>query len=177
LLVIIDELGALCDRLPNAKSRERNFAKLHTIVDESFQGRAPGLGFLIAGTNEAIEDPDTGLFSYPPLRSRLKPATDTAEITRFSSIIPLSPLSPEEIYLLLHNIMRVQALGDPEKFLVSEEGIQRFLELSAGRSSQTRAANPRDIVRPFVDLLARLEANPKTSWADLLKNHFARRVN
>jgi hypothetical protein len=174
LLLVFDELANLCNRLPNGRARDGNFAVLHTIVDESFQGMAPGLGFVFAGTDEAIEDEERGLFSYPPLRSRLKPTNAAAPFTLLSPIIPLAPLAYEEVFMLLRNIVIVHALGDSSKLQVTDENIQSFLERSVAGRTQSKAFNPRDIVKPFVEMLASLEANPQARWADVMKDFSAR---
>lgn len=63
LYIIIDELSGLTEQLANIKAREGNFGTMLKMLNESMQGGAPNLGFLLGGTNDAVEDEETGLFS------------------------------------------------------------------------------------------------------------------
>nr|WP_281722788.1 BREX system ATP-binding domain-containing protein [Nitrosomonas nitrosa] len=164
LFVIVDELSALTDRLGNIKARHGNFGALLKLINESIQGGAPGFGFLFSGTDSAVEDEDKGLFSYAPLRSRLKPSAANEEITRFTPIIPLKPLGYEHLYELLRRVTLVHAGGEPERQVLPDNGIQFFVEQHIGSSASTKVANPRDILRPFVELLVKIEENPTKPW-------------
>jgi hypothetical protein len=168
LLVMVDELATLTHRLPNAKSRQGSFEVLLTMINNSYQGNCPGLGFLLAGTPECLTDPDRGLFSYPPLRARLQ-TYDTHGLADYSGpVIKLEPLSPEALFVLLQNIRRVQAQGDESKYLVPDEALKVFLEKVHAKLPAKAVANPRDVVRPFVSLLSILEQNPNGCWQDLI---------
>ncbi len=164
LYVIIDELSGLTEQLANVKAREGNFGTVLKVLNESMQGGAPGLGVLLGGTNEAIADEERGLFSYVPLRSRLKPYTPDGEITSFTPLIPLNALDFEHIYELLRRVTLVHAGGDAEKLMLPDAGIRFFLEQRIADSGSSKIANPREILRPFVELLAKIEQNPGKTW-------------
>lgn len=164
LFVIVDELSALTDRLGNIRARQGNFGALLKLINESIQGGAPGLGFLFSGTDSAVEDEEKGLFSYAPLRSRLKPSGGNGEISRFTPIVPLKPLGYEHMYELLRRVALVHAGGEAEKQVLPDNGIQFFVEQNIGSSDSTKAVNPRDILRPFVELLVKIEENPTKPW-------------
>lgn len=161
LYIIIDELSGLTEQLANVKAREANFGIMLNMLNESMQGGAPYLGFLFAGTNDAIQDEYTGLFSNSSLRSRLKPVSPNGETTSFSPLIPLKALGFEHIYELLRRVALVNAGGDVEKAKLPDEGIQFFLEQHIVGSG---SPNPREILRPFVELLAKIEQNPGKAW-------------
>lgn len=164
LYVIIDELAVLVEQLGHIKSREGNYGAMLKIVNESIQGGAQGLGFLFSGTEDAIRDEAKGLFSYPPLRSRLKPCSANEEITRFTPIIPLKPLGYEHMFELLRRVAVLHAGGDAAKQLIPDEGIQFYVEQRIAGSVSAKGVCPRDVLRPFVELLARLEENPEKPW-------------
>jgi hypothetical protein len=164
LYVIVDELSVLVEQLGHIKSREGNYGTILKIVNESIQGGATGLGFLFSGTEVAIGDEDKGLLSYPPLRSRLKPCAPNGEITRFTPIIPLKALGYEHMFELLRRVALVHAGGDAEKQLIPDEGIQFYVEQRIAGSMSAKNVSPRDVLRPFVELLARLEENPEKPW-------------
>lgn len=168
LLVMLDELSTLTHRLPNAKSRQGSFEVLLTIINQCFQGNVQGLGFLLAGTPGCLRDPDRGLFSYPALRSRLQTYDQRGLVDFSGPVIKLQTLGPEELIVLLHNIRRVQALGDEGKFLLSDEAIKSFLDKLYAKLNADYLKNPRDVVRPFVSLLCLMEQNPNEHWQELV---------
>ena len=67
LLVNVDELVVLSHRLANTTSRNRNYEALLRIINDCLQGRVEGLAFIFAGTDECLEDPRRGLYSYEAL--------------------------------------------------------------------------------------------------------------
>jgi hypothetical protein len=164
LYIIVDELSALVEQLGHIKAREGNYGTILKIVNESIQGGAPGLGFLFSGTANAIEDEEIGLFSYPPLRSRLKPCSENGEITRFTPVISLKPLGYEHMFELLRRVAVVHAGGDAEKQVLPDEGIQFYVEQRIAGSGSANGVNPRDVLRPFVELLVKIEENPQKPW-------------
>ena len=110
------------------------------------------------------------MFSYEALATRLADnAFATTGLKDFSGpVIRLQNLSPEDLFVLLHNIRNVFALGDPAKFLIDDEGIKQFM----GHCSSTLGADffltPRDSVKAFVGMLSVIEQNPATGWKSLL---------
>ncbi len=83
-------------------------------------------------------------------------------------MIRLQNLSPEDLFVLLHNVRNVFALGDPSKYLIDEQGIKDFM----GHCGSTLGADfyltPRDAVKAFVGLLSVIEQNPGTEWRTVL---------
>jgi hypothetical protein len=71
LYICLDEMVVLSHRLPSSRARQANYEALLTILNDCFQGGAQDIGFLLAGTDEFLEDRRRGLFSYEALRSRL----------------------------------------------------------------------------------------------------------
>jgi len=171
LLVNLDEMVVLSHRLPSSRARQANYEALLTLLNDCLQGAAAGLGFVLAGTDECIEDRRRGLFSYEALRSRLaENAFGRADglVDLSGPVLRLQPLTPEDLFVLLRNVATVHAHGDPAKVLVPEEGIAAVLQ----RANETLGAEffrtPRDVVRSFVGLLNLIEQNPGRTWRDLL---------
>jgi hypothetical protein len=172
LLVMIDELSALTHRLPNSRSRQASFEVLLTIINDAFQGNVQGLGFLLAGTPECLTDPDRGIFSYSPLRSRLQTFDQHGLLDYSGPVIKLVPLGPEELVVLLQNIRRVQAMGDESKYLVPDEGLKYFLDKMYAKLG-AKCLNAREVARPLVKVLNILEQNPKEHWQQVIDNVIA----
>ncbi|MEZ0256991.1 MAG: ATP-binding protein [Chthoniobacter sp.] len=174
LLVGLDELVVLSHRLPNTRVRQANYEELLSIINDCFQGGVGHLGFLLAGTDECLEDKRRGLYSYEALRSRLVENYFAADGVRDLSgpVVRLQNLTPEDLFVLLRNIRHIHANGDAVKYLVPDEALVAVLQ----RANETLGAEyyktPRDVVRSFVGLLNVLEQNPARTWPEFVGANF-----
>lgn len=169
LLVVLDEMVNLY-KLASGRSRNANYERLLSILNDSLQGTSEGIGFLFAGTPEFLSDPRRGLYSYQALQSRLgENAFAVGELVDFSGpVLRLASLSPEELFVLLRNLRNVHAGGDPEQYLLPDEGLEAFMAHCNEVVGASYFRTPRSIVRSFVSLLAVLEQNPEARWQDLV---------
>lgn len=169
LLVSLDELVNLY-KLANTQARNANYEQILRILNDSLQGTAVGLGFVLGGTPEFLLDTRRGLYSYPALQSRLAQNTFTSgELVDFSGpVVRLSSLTPEDFYVLLQKVRHVYAGGVPEKYLLPDNGIFSFMEHCSNRIGETYFRTPRTTITAFINLLAVLEQNPGTQWESLL---------
>lgn len=174
LLVIFDELGNLTNRSSNPQAREASLSCILEALNESLQKNRGGFGIIFAGLTEAVTDPEKGLFSSTALRTRLKPAGNG--FIPASTLITLSPLRPEETLQLLQNIVHVWAEGAPEKYLLPEEGIRLFLEKYYASAEKNAVITPREVVRPFIEILYRLEEKPEAKWHEVIEAHPMKRL-
>lgn len=168
VLVLLDELSALTHRLPNVRARQANVTVLLSIVNDCLQGGASGLGFVLAGTPDSLEDRDRGLFSIPALRSRLQGYAPTGYTDYASPVLRLEPLGKDELLVLIHKVRRVKCLGDESKQLLPDDALDRFLNRALSRFGRTVLSNPRDVLRPFVTVLNLLEQQPDQNWEELI---------
>lgn len=171
LLVGLDEMVVLSHRLPHSRARQANYEALLTILNDCVQGSVKGLGFLLAGTDECLEDKRRGLFSYEALRSRLAEnaiARQQGLVDLSGPVIRLQPLTPEDLFVLLKNVALVHAGGDPAKVIAGDEAITAALHQANETLGAEFFRTPRDVVRSFVGLLNLLDQNPGKTWQDLL---------
>jgi len=170
LVVNLDEMVVLSHRLPSARARQTNYESVLMILNDCLQGSVRGLGFVLAGTDECLEDKRRGLYSYEALRSRLVENRLTGDgIVDFSGpVVRLANLSPEELLVLLRNIRHVHAYGDPAKYIVPDDALVAVLQKASETLGAQYYKTPRDIVRSFVGLLNVLEQNPSKKWGELL---------
>lgn len=170
LLVTLDELVNLY-KLANTQARNANYEQILRILNDSLQGTAVGLGFILGGTPEFLLDTRRGLYSYPALQSRLAQNTfATNGLVDFSGpVVRLSSLTQEDLYVLLQKIRAVYAFGDPSKQLLPDQGVTSFMEHCSTRIGDTYFRTPRTTITAFINLLAVLEQNPGTAWQDLLR--------
>jgi len=169
LVVLVDELAVL-QRIQSPRARQSNYEQILRMWIESYQGRASGLGFVLATTPEALLHPRTGIYSYEALRSRLAENSFAVDGLRDHSgpVLRLAPLGREELFLLAHKLRRVFALGGSGEDLLPDEGITEFMRRSERRWGEAAFRSPRDTVKAFCDLLAALDQNPGTHWSDVL---------
>lgn len=169
LFICLDELVNLY-KLANTQARSANYEQLLRMLNDSLQGTAVGLGFVLGGTPEFLLDTRRGLYSYPALQSRLAQNTfASGNLVDFSGpVVRLAALTPEDFYVLLQKTRHVYATGDETKHLLPDNGIASFMEHCSKRIGDTYFRTPRTTITSFVNLLAVLEQNPGTAWQDLL---------
>lgn len=169
LLVCLDELVNLY-KLANSQARNSNYEQLLRMLNDSLQGTAVGLGFVLGGTPEFLMDTRRGVYSYSALQSRLAQNTFAVDgLVDFSGpIVRLSALTAEDFYLLLGKIRHVYAGGNPERHLLPDPAIASFMEHCANRIGDSFFRTPRTTITSFINLLAVLEQNPDADWKDIL---------
>lgn len=169
LLVCLDELVNLY-KLANTQARNSNYEQILRILNDSLQGTAARLGFLLGGTPEFLLDTRRGLYSYPALQSRLAENTfATRGLVDYSGpVLRLANLTQEDFYVLLTKLRHVYASGDPADYLIPDEGLVAFMQHCLTRVGEAYFRTPRTTITQFVNLLAVLEQNPQASWRDLV---------
>lgn len=168
-IVCLDELVNLY-KLSNTQARNANYEQILRILNDSLQGSAVGLGFILGGTPEFLMDTRRGLYSYPALLSRLaENKFATGGFVDFSGpVVRLSSLTAEDFYVLLLKLRDVYAQGIQERCLLPENAIKPFMEHCAQRIGESYFRTPRTTITAFINLLAVLEQNPGVAWTDLL---------
>ena len=170
LLVCLDEMVNLY-KLSSTRARLSNYEQILWILNDSLQGTAEHLGFLLGGTPEFLLDTRRGLYSYEALQSRLAENSfaQRAGVLDYSSpTLHLANLTPEEVYILLHNIRRVFASGDETQHLVPDEALEAFLRHCSETIGDAYFRTPRNTIRAFTDLMSVLEQNEHLEWRDLI---------
>lgn len=170
LLVCLDELVVLSHRLNNRQARDRNYEAVLRIVNDCLQGSVEGILFLFAATDDCLTDRRRGLFSYEALATRLATNRFAADglVDMSGPVIKLASLTPEDCFVLLHNIRRVHARGQNEDALLPEEAIVAYLDSCNRRMGAAYFQTPRETVKDFVGLLNVLEQNPSADWRQLV---------
>lgn len=169
LLVCLDELVNLY-KLANAQARNSNYEQLLRMLNDSLQGTAVGLGFVLGGTPEFLMDTRRGVYSYQALQSRLAQNTFAGNgLVDFSGpVVRLSSLTAEDFYVLLTKIRHVYASGDETKYLLPDEAIEQFMAHCSKRLGESFFRTPRTTITAFINLLAVLEQNPGVTWQSLI---------
>lgn len=169
LLVVFDEMVNLY-KLQNKQARDQNYEQILAVLNDVLQGNTTGIGFVCGGTPEFLTDTRRGLFSYAALQSRLSENTFARDglIDMSGPVLRLASLTPEELMVLLGNVRRVFAGGDPEKHLVPDGALHAFMVHCSERIGEAYFRTPRNTVKAFCQMLSVLEQNPSTDWQTLL---------
>lgn len=177
LLVNLDEMVVLSHRLPSSRARQTNYEAVLTMLNDCLQGSVRGMGVLLAGTDECLEDKRRGLYSYEALRSRLAENRFAGDgVVDFSGpVVRLQNLTPEDLFVLLGNIRHVHASGDKNKYIVPDDALLAVLQKANETLGADYYKTPRDVVRSFVGLLNVLEQNPGREWKEFLGDGFLQR--
>lgn len=169
LLIELDELVNLY-KLSHTISRNANYEQILRILNDSLQGGAERLGWVLGGTPDFLLDTHRGLYSYQALQSRLAENAFAAGglVDHSGPVIRLANLSPEDLYVLLGKLRHVYAGGDESKYLLDDAGLQAFMNHCATRIGDAYFRTPRTTIKEFVNLLAILDQNPLSSWQQLV---------
>ncbi|THJ45016.1 ATP-binding protein [Aeromonas veronii] len=169
LLVCLDELVNLY-KLSNTQARNSNYEQILRILNDSLQGSAEGLGFILGGTPEFLMDTRRGLYSYSALHSRLaENSFAQAGLVDYSGpVMRLSSLTPEDFFVLLQKIRDVYAFGDETKYALPDDALPAFMAHCATRLGESYFRTPRTTITAFINLLAVLEQNPGADWKELI---------
>ena len=169
VMVCLDELVNLY-KLANTQARNSNYEQILRILNDSLQGSAEGLGFVLGGTPEFLLDTKRGLYSYTALQSRLAENTFAVNglVDYTGPVVRLASLTPEDFYVLLDKIRVVHAFGDTTKSLLPQEAIPVFMAHCATRLGDMYFRTPRTTITAFINLLAVLEQNPSADWRQLI---------
>lgn len=169
ILVMVDELVNIF-KIPNSITRQNNYEKMLTMYNDTLQGKAQHIGFLMGCTPQCVEDRYKGIFSYEALRSRLSEGHFASEDVRDLSapIIRLSMLTQEEMYVLVEKLRDIHAgLYDYTPALTHED-LLYFLNVEYNRVGADTHITPREIIRDFVELVNILHQNPDKTVAGIL---------
>jgi hypothetical protein len=157
-------------KLPNLQARSRNYETILRIYNDCTQGKASGVLMVLGGTPEFLNDQRRGLASYEALRSRLAPprlgSSGARDLT--APVIELSPLTVEELVVLLRNVRRVHAGERPEETFVPDSGLTAFIAQCNAVMGAACFRTPRDTVRQWVTILNVREQQPDLPWESLL---------
>lgn len=170
LLVCLDEMVNLY-KLANAQARNANYEQVLRILNDSLQGSADGLGFVLGGTPEFLLDTRRGLYSYAALQSRLAENTFAAQagVQDFSGpVLRLASLTNEDFFVLLQKLRHVYASGNEAKYLLPNEALIAFMQHASKRLGEAYFRTPRTTITAFLNLLATLEQHPSANWREML---------
>ena len=165
LIVFIDECVNLY-KISHRVSRENNYEKILSMFNDTLQGRAPGLGLILGGTPQFMDDPRRGLFSYEALKSRLCDSKFASSQYRnlIGPVIRLKRLSDDELFALIARVTKLYEANYGRVPRISEEEMVRFLNLSLSRAGADEMITPREMLRDYMTVLNILMQNEEVTF-------------
>ena len=170
LLILIDELVNIY-KIPHSVTRQQNYEMILMMYNDTLQGKAKHLGFIMGGTPECIEDNRRGLFSYEALKSRLKSSRFTSSEIRdiLAPIIELKPLNYEEMLILLEKISIIHAKLNNYSVKLKTEEIAEFIKIEYSRVGTSSYITPREVIRDFIEILNILYQYPTKTIKEIIQ--------
>jgi hypothetical protein len=155
-------------KLTSAQARNANYEQILRILNDVLQGSAENLGFLMGGTPEFLMNTRRGLYSYEALQSRLAENTFARDglVDLSGPVVRLASLTPEDLFVLLHNI---RAVMQEEENMLPDTALEAFMAHCSARIGEAYFRTPRNTVTAFVNLVAVLQQNPDVAWTDLIE--------
>ena len=172
LIVFLDECVNLY-KISNRISRENNYEKILSMFNDTLQGRASGLGIVMAGTPQFLEDTRRGLFSYEALRSRLCDSRFGTEefVNLIGPVIRLRRLTDDELLALLERITALYAQQYNWQPGLSDEQLEQFLSMCLSRAGAGIMITPREILRDYMTVLNLMMQNPDAGFEKIVQSH------
>ena len=169
MMIMIDELVNIY-KIPNAVTRQYNYEKLLTMYNDTLQGKARYLGFIMGATPQALEDKRRGIYSYEALRSRLAEGRFSKPGARdlLAPVIRLEPLTAEEMLVLCEKLSDMHAGLYGYERAVSTDDLVVFLKVEYERIGADQNITPREVIRDFIELLDLLYQNQGMNINSLL---------
>ena len=171
LLVCLDELVNLY-KLSNTQARNTNYEQILRILNDSLQGGAENIGFLLGGTPEFLFDPRKGLYSYEALQSRLSENTFAKSqgiIDYNSPALHMTNLSQEDLLILLRKLRTIFNSDVDEPVEIPDEALESFMSHCFDKIGDSYFKTPRNTIKAFLDLMDVLQQNKDLKWTDMLE--------
>lgn len=157
LYICIDEMATIYE-IPSKVGRDYNYNKILSIYNDMLQGKARNMGIIMSITKEALEDPVRGIYSFLPLRSRLKDDREEKKGVVMlrdmaSPIIRLFPLNPGEMYVLVEKLTRLHEVVYDYRARMEHDDFIYFLKTQYAKKQKAEDITAREMIRNFITLL------------------------
>lgn len=161
-------------KLANGISRERNYERVLNIYNECKSDVARGLFVNFGATRKTVYDQRRGMASYGALQGRLglEESLDSEYINTDRTALALKPLTNEEIYTLLANLLNVYQVNYGIEIDFPEAEIIRYMEAQLNRPGAAEFLTPRAVIKDFMEILAIMRQNPGVKASKALESKF-----
>ena len=163
-------------KLPMARTRERNYERILNIFNECKSNTARGLFINFGATRKTIFDENRGMSSYGALKGRLgtEDSMDSKLLNTNRTVLPLKPLSVEEIYTLLENLNSIYNIHYRENISMTTEHIKMYMEEQLNRPGATEFLTPRSVIKDYLEILDLIRQNPDVDIENIIYEKFGK---
>lgn len=164
-------------KLAQAVTRERNYERVLNIYNECKSDKARGLFVNFAATRATVFDKNRGMSSYGALGGRLGTEGDLSLVNTSRTALILKPLSEEEIFTLLENILNIYNINYKDSLIMTKEQIITYMEGQLNRPGAREFLTPRAVVKDFLEILDIKRQNKDLEIDDILMKKFSGILN
>jgi hypothetical protein len=163
-------------KLPMAQTRERNYERILNIYNECKSNAARGLFVNFGATRKTVFDENRGMASYGALKGRLgtEEGMDSKLLNTNRTVLPLKPLSVEEIYTLLENLNDIYNVHYRKNISMTTEHIKMYMEEQLNRPGSAEFLTPRAVIKDYLEILDLIRQNPDESIENIIYEKFGR---
>ncbi len=163
-------------KLPLARTRERNYERVLNIFNECKSNIARGLYVNFGATRKTIFDEYRGMSSYGALKGRLgtEEGIDSKLLNTNRTVLPLKPLSVEEIYTLLENLNNIHNIHYRQEISMTTEHIKMYMEEQLNRPGSDEFLTPRAVIKAYLEILDLIRQNSNESIDNIIHIKFGR---
>lgn len=161
-------------KIPQSITRQRNYERILNIYNETKSNLARGLFINFGATRKTIFDENRGLSSYGALKSRLgsQESMDLKLTNTNRTVLGLKPLTNEEIYTLLENLVNIYNVNYKEAISISHEQIVSYMQGQLNRPGAYEFLTPRAVIKDFLEILDLKRQNPNLEISDIIASKF-----
>lgn len=161
-------------KLSNGISRERNYERILNIYNECKSNTARGLFVNFGATRKTVYDARRGMASYGALQGRLglEESLDSEYVNTNRTALALKPLTNEEIYTLLANLVNVYQVAYNMEIDFPEEDIITYMEAQLNRPGAAEFLTPRAVIKDFIELMSIMRQNDGVTARRALESKF-----
>ena len=169
LIIFIDEAVNLY-KISHRVSRDNNYERLLTILNDTLQGKAEYLGVLFGAAPNMVYDERRGLYGYEALKTRLEESRFARPGLRDMSgpLIQLDRLSDNEIFWLLRRVKEIHAMHHKYESVLNDQHLERFMKLVSNHVGAKTRLTAREVLRAFVSLLNLMQQNSDESFDSIV---------
>lgn len=161
-------------KIPQSITRQRNYERILNIYNETKSNLARGLFINFGATRKTIFDENRGLSSYGALKSRLgsQESMDLKLTNTNRTVLGLKPLTNEEIYTLLENLVNIYNVNYKEAISLSHEQIVSYMQGQLNRPGAYEFLTPRAVIKDFLEILDLKRQNPNSEISEIISSKF-----
>ena len=114
--------------------------------------------------------------SYGALKGRLgaEDSIDSNLINTNRTVLPLKPLSVEEIYTLLENLNNIYNVFYKDNINLSIDNIKMYMEEQLNRPGAAEFLTPRAVIKDYLEILDLIRQNPGENIDNIIYGKFGK---